>query len=68
MPHWAQVLADFLPFQWTFQFPILALIGKLSTHELLAGLAAQVGWIVGGFVLLRFVWAACVRHYSAVGN
>lgn len=68
MPRWVQVLADFLPFQWTFQFPILALIGKLSTQQLLLGLAAQVGWIVGGFIVLRFVWGACVRHYSAVGN
>jgi ABC-2 type transport system permease protein len=68
MPGWVQAVANFLPFQWTFQFPILALIGKLSTQGLLLGLAAQVGWILGGFLLLKLVWAACVRHYSAVGN
>lgn len=68
MPHWLQTMANFLPFQWTFQFPILVLIGKLSVPHMLLGLVAQLGWILGGFLLLRFVWAACVRHYSAVGN
>jgi ABC-2 type transport system permease protein len=68
MPHWVQVLADFLPFQWTFQFPILALIGKLTTRQLFLGLAAQLGWILGGIFLLQLVWAACLRKYSAVGN
>lgn len=68
MPHWVQVVANFLPFQWTFQYPILALIGKLSTQQLLLGLAAQIGWILGGFLVLQLVWSACVRQYSAVGN
>lgn len=68
MPHWVQIVADCLPFKWTFQFPIEALIGKVSTQGLLLGLAAQAGWIIGGFVALKFVWAACVRQYSAVGN
>jgi ABC-2 type transport system permease protein len=68
IPHWVQVVAAFLPFQWTFQFPILVLIGKLSTEQMLLGLAAQAAWILGGFLLLKFVWSACVRHDSAVGN
>jgi ABC-2 type transport system permease protein len=68
MPHWVQVAANFLPFQWTFQFPILVLIGKLSVPHMLWGLAAQAAWIVGGLLLLQIVWRACVRHYSAVGN
>jgi ABC-2 type transport system permease protein len=68
MPRWVQVLASFFPFQWTFQFPILALIGKLSTQQLYLGLAAQLAWILGGFLVLQVVWGACVRQYSAVGN
>jgi ABC-2 type transport system permease protein len=68
MPRWVQVVADVLPFQWTFQYPILALIGKLSTRDLLLGLVVQLAWIAGGFLLLQFIWPACVRQYSAVGN
>ena len=30
MPDWVQHLADVLPFQWTFGFPIEALVGNLS--------------------------------------
>jgi ABC-2 type transport system permease protein len=68
MPGWVQNVAAFLPFQWTFGFPINALIGKLSTEELLAGLAMQVLWVAIGGGLVALVWRSSVRHYSAVGN
>ena len=36
MPDWVQDVAGFLPFQWSFYFPIESLVGDLSTQELLA--------------------------------
>ena len=33
MPDWAQTLADWLPFKWTFDFPIELLVGHLSTRR-----------------------------------
>jgi ABC-2 type transport system permease protein len=68
MPGWAEELALYLPFMWTFYFPIVALVGDLSTGELLVGLAAQAGWtvVLTGFFLV--VWRFAVRQYSAVGN
>jgi viologen exporter family transport system permease protein len=68
MPGWVQTLANFLPFKWTFGFPIEALVGDLSTRSLLGGLAAQVAWIVGGFIAFRFIFRIAVRHYAAVGG
>lgn len=68
LPGWAQNIAVFLPFQWTFSFPIETLIGGLSNQQLLLGLATQVGWIVGGFVVLQVVWRAGIRRFSSVGN
>jgi ABC-2 type transport system permease protein len=68
LPEWAQRIAVFLPFQWTFFFPIEALIGNLSNAQLLQGLAAQLGWIVGGFVALQLFWRASIRRFGAVGN
>ena len=68
MPDWAQDLAAFLPFQWSFYFPIEALVGDLSTGELLGGLGMQVLWIVVMTGLTLFVWRFAVRRYSAVGN
>jgi ABC-2 type transport system permease protein len=68
MPDWVQNLANLLPFQWTFGFPIEALVGNLSTEQLLGGLAAQVFWIVFGSILVRIVWHFAVRRYSAVAG
>jgi ABC-2 type transport system permease protein len=68
MPAWAQGVANWLPFKWTFYFPIEVLIGHLSVASLVSGLALQVLWIAVGAVLVSVVWRASVRHYSAVGN
>ncbi|HEX5451914.1 MAG TPA: ABC-2 family transporter protein [Candidatus Limnocylindrales bacterium] len=68
MPAWVQALANLLPFQWTFGFPIEALVGNLSTEQLLTGLAAQLFWIVVGAGLVRVVWHFAVRRYSAVAG
>ena len=45
MPEWAQNLADFLPFRWTFGYPITALVGPISDRDLYLGLLAQAVWI-----------------------
>ena len=68
MPDWVQTLAWFLPFQWTFCFPIEALVGDLSNTELLAGLAMQIFWILAGIAIFSFVWRFAVRRYTAVNN
>jgi len=67
MPGWVQTLADFLPFKWTFGYPIESLVGDLSTRSLLLGLGAQVMWVAIGYVLFRFAWRAAIKRFSAVG-
>jgi len=68
MPDWVQELARWLPFQWTFYFPINALIGDDSTQELLLGLAAQAFWIGAGLGLFLVAWRFAIRRFSAVGG
>jgi len=68
MPGWVQTLANFLPFKWTFGFPIESLVGNMSTQALLLGLGVQALWIVGGFVVFHFAFRYAIRHYSAVGG
>jgi ABC-2 type transport system permease protein len=68
MPDWVQQIANVLPFQWTFGFPIEALVGDLPPEQLLGGLAMQLLWIVVGSVLVRVVWHFAVRRYSAVAG
>ena len=67
MPDWVQTLAWFLPFQWTFYFPIETLVGDLSNAEL-RGSGMQVFWILKGIGIFSLVWRRAVRHYTAVGN
>jgi viologen exporter family transport system permease protein len=68
MPDWAQQLANFLPFKWTFGFPIEALLGDLNNEQLIGGLFMQVFWIAVGALFLRFMWHFAIKRYSAVGG
>ena len=68
MPEWVQTAAWFLPFRWTFYFPIQALVGDLSNEQLLGGLAMQALWTVIGIGLFSLVWRYAIRRYTAVGN
>jgi ABC-2 type transport system permease protein len=68
MPHWSQTLAAWLPFKWTFYFPIECLVGHMSNASLVAGLGYQLLWIATGALAVAGTWRLSVRHYSAVGN
>jgi len=68
MPDWVQDIAQFLPFQYAFFFPIESLVGDLSNAELLRGLAAQLLWILIGLAIFRLAWRHAIKRYSAVGG
>ena len=68
MPDWVQTVAWFLPFQWTFYFPIQTLVGQYTSAELLGGLAMQAFWTAVGIGLFSLVWRYAIRRYTAVGN
>ncbi|MCC7361796.1 MAG: ABC-2 family transporter protein [Anaerolineales bacterium] len=68
MPVWVQQLAWFLPFRWTFGYPIEALIGTLSPAELFVGLGMQLLWIMLGGLAVQAMWRLGVRRFSAVGS
>ena len=68
MPHWVQTVAWFLPFRWTFYFPIQSLVGDLSNAELAAGLGMQLLWTLIGIGVFSLVWRHAIRRYTAVGN
>jgi len=68
MPGWVQTLANFLPFKWTFGFPIESLVGHMSTRSLLLGLGAQALWVVIGLALFKVTWSAAIKRFSAVGG
>jgi ABC-2 type transport system permease protein len=62
-----QAVAALLPFRWLIGFPVELLLGRLTPGEALTGLGMQVVWLVISLALVRRVWRAGVRIYSAVG-
>lgn len=68
MPGWVQSLARFLPFESTFGFPIIALVGPVTNRELVEGLLRQAVWIGIGVMLVAVMWKRAVRTYTAVAG
>lgn len=67
LPRAVQVVATVLPFRAMVGFPVELLLGRMTPGEALMGLGIQVAWVVIGLALLRVVWRAGLRVYSAVG-
>jgi ABC-2 type transport system permease protein len=67
LPQPIQILSFLLPFRWLINFPVELLLGRLSFADTLIGLGAQLGWLVVCIMLLRVIWKAGVKVYTAVG-
>jgi ABC-2 type transport system permease protein len=67
LPQPVQIVAAILPFRWLISFPVEVLLGQHTPIEALMGLGAQVAWLIVSIVLVRVVWRAGLRVYSAVG-
>ena len=63
-----QTVAALLPFRWMISFPVELLLGNLTPQQTAIGFAAQAAWIALALILLRLVWRAGVRVYSAVSG
>ena len=62
-----QVVASILPFRWMLGFPVELLLGRLTPAQALLGHGVQGLWVALAYVLMRLVWRAGIRLYSAVG-
>ena len=67
MPQWAQTLANYLPFRWAFGFQLELLLGRLTPQQTAIGFAAQAFWFVLAIVVIRLMWRAALKKFSAVG-
>lgn len=67
-PSIVQLAANILPFRWALAFPVDLLLGKLTPQEALIGFGMQALWIAAAVTLLRVVWSAGVKQFSAVGS
>lgn len=68
MPAWVQDLSSYLPFKWTFFFPIEALVGNMTNVQLWSGVGMQLLWIATGGIFINMIWSIAIKQYSAVGG
>lgn len=61
-------IVQWLPLRYLAYFPAAVFLGKIQGAELYWGLAIQVAWTIGFFVLTRFLWARGLRRYSGYGG
>ena len=67
LPGFVQNLATALPMRYTLGFPIEVLLNRLDAGELALGFALQLVWLIAAALIVRQVWRAGIRQYSAVG-
>jgi len=68
LPLWASRLLMLTPYPYLLYFPVGLYLGRITGPALWQGLATQAAWVIGGFLLLRWVWSRGIRRYSAVGG
>jgi ABC-2 type transport system permease protein len=68
LPIWAQNIAEVLPFQWMFYFPLELLLGRLAPEEVAFGFLMQALWLGASLLTVRLSWRGAVKQYTAVGG
>jgi ABC-2 type transport system permease protein len=61
-------LLSFTPFPYQLYFPVSIYVGKVAGAALYQGMVIQFLWVVAAYLFARFMWARCIRKYSAVGG
>ena len=59
--------AYYSPFRAMGAFPVELALGRVPPAEILPGFLMQLIWLAGSVLLLKVVWSAGVKQYSAVG-
>lgn len=68
LPKILQNIAKFLPYKYLFYQPALGILGKINAQEMLFSLLIQVFWIILILALLKKVYQAGIKIYSAFGG
>ncbi len=67
LPGWMGLAAAYLPFRSMGSFPVELLLGRVPANQILPGFAMQLVWLAAAIGLLRIMWRAGIKQYSAVG-
>jgi ABC-2 type transport system permease protein len=66
-PPGARAVLQWLPFRALFDFPVAALMGRLSVADWALGLTVALGWCGLLWLLAKGVWHKGERSYTGVG-
>lgn len=67
-PTWLQIISNFLPFKYLFDFPLRLLLNDLSTAEVINGLSISVVWLVALGSLLLSSYRSAVNKCTVQGG
>jgi ABC-2 type transport system permease protein len=68
LPGPLQQAATILPFRYMVSFPVEVITGQLTTSQIIAGFALQLGWLAVAIGVFSLLWRRGVRQYVAVGG
>lgn len=66
-PEWAQEASRWLPFAYTFYYPVNTLMGRVGLAEWLIGIGVAVAWCVIMGAVIRAFWRRGMLRYTGVG-
>jgi ABC-2 type transport system permease protein len=59
---------NYTPFPYQLFFPVSIYLGQITGEALWRGLLIQASWVVGSYILARWVWSRGIRKYAAFGG
>ena len=67
-PEWFRTLSLLLPFQGTLNVPVSIYVGRLPTSQIAGALLVQLGWVVGLWLVNRWLWERASRRVTVQGG
>lgn len=67
LPPWLAAASLYSPFRSMAAFPVELFLGRVPPADILPGFGLQIFWLAVSISLLRVLWRAGIRQYSAVG-
>lgn len=68
MPAPLDWIIGLLPFQYLAYFPSAVALGKVTGEELIWGVVIQYVWVIGFWVLCRWLWVRGLARYGGYGG
>ncbi len=67
-PPFIKTLSYVLPFAYMIYFPIISLLGRLTTMESLQTIGIQVVWLMIFGIIYRMMWQRGIKKFTALGQ